>query len=258
MISGYYLTQAISVAANLRLADAIGAVPKNAHELALAVHADESSLYRLLRALSSVGIFKLRRDGRFALAPLGQALRSDDSLSLAPWAIYNGYDFHWRAWGRLLDAVRDGTTGIEQISQKPFFTLLDFDPSAAKVFDSAMGSLARALNGVLVRSYDFSRLRSLVDVGGGTGNLLAAILRRNPRLRGTLYDLPHVVEAAAFNLRKQKLTRRCQVIGGDFFSAVPPGADAYILKQVLHDWSDAQALAILKMIRAAMGERGVL
>ncbi len=252
MISGYYITQAIYVAAKLGIADQLSTGPRNAQSLAVKLEVDEDSLYRLLRALTSVGVFWLDRKGCFRLTPLGDLLRGSATPSLRPWAIYNGEAFHWRPWGELFHCVRSGSTGMERVYGTKFFDLLNGDESSAKVFDDAMASLSEVLNGVLVRAYDFGRFRTLVDIGGGAGRLMGAILRRNPRLRGVIYDLPSVTQAAREHITLQGVFARCDVRAGNFFEEVPTGADAYLLKQVLHDWNDEQALCILKNCRAAM------
>ncbi len=258
MISGYYLTQAIYAAAKLNIADELVKGPRDARSLAAAVGADAGSLYRLLRALASMGIFALGRDERFRMTSLGHALRSDAALSLRPWAIYNGEPFHWRSWGKLLPAVRTGSSGVELCFDTTFFDLLEADAAASAAFDAAMSSLADALNPVLSRSYDFGQIRTLADIGGGNGNFLAAILRRYPRLHGVVFDAPHVARNARSFIERQRLANRCMVLGGDFFTAVPAGFDGYLLKQVLHDWTDARALVILKHIRAAVASPGIL
>lgn len=246
-ITGYWVTQAIYVVAKLGVCDRIGDGAKSAAELAQATHADADALYRVLRALAGEGIFRELPGRRFALTRLGEHLRGDTSGTLRAWAIDNGEPWHWRAWGDILHTVKTGQTALEHTSGARLFGFLERDPDAAAIFDAAMADLATIDNLALVSGYAFGRMSKVVDVGGGNGALLISILRSYPQLRGVLFDRPEVARAARDKIERKGMSARCEVVEGDFFQSVSPaGANAYLLKQVLHDWSDDRAAAILR------------
>jgi hypothetical protein len=253
---GAMAVQAIHVAAKLGLADLVAGDPKTIDELADATHTHGPSMARLLRALTSLGIFAEDTTGRYRQTPLSETLRSDRPGSIRPSAMMMGAHFFWRPVGALEETVRSGQPSFERLYGAPFFEHLAGHADDAAIFNTAMSSSADYL-AAIVAAYDFSKFERIVDVGGGHGNLLAAILSANPRLRGVLYDLPEVV-AGASALRQEPISRRSEIIGGDFFQEVPAGADAYILKGVIHDWNDEAALKILKNCRRAIRADGVL
>jgi len=250
LLGGYLLGQAVMVAAELGIADhlAAGSVPVAA--LAPAVGADPDALYRLLRALAGEGVFTEAAPRAFALTPLAEPLRTDHPRSVRARARLFRQEWVWRPWGHLLEAVREGGVAFERVYGVPFFAYLGAHPDAAAVFDAAMtgGTGSRA---GLAAAYDFAPLGTVVDVGGGQGGLLAAVLRAHPHLRGVLFDQPQVVAGAAPVLRAAGVADRCEVVGGDFFAAVPAGGDAYLLSQILHDWDDARATALLRVLHQA-------
>ena len=252
LITGYWLSQAIYVFAKLHIADLLRAGPHSAAQLAALSGADADALERLLRALSACAVVRMRSDRRFTLTPLGALLQSRAPLSLRDWALYNGAPFHWQPWSELLHCVRTGRTGTEKRFGCGFFDLLAQDRAAAALFDDAMGALSNSQNALLLRAFDFKRYRTVVDVGGGRGDLLFAILRAHRKTRGILYDLPPVAAAAQARAARAKLGGRWKTIGGSFFDAVPAGGDLYILKQVVHDWPDDAAVRILSNCRSAM------
>ena len=253
---GAMAVQAIHVAARLALADLVAGGPKSIEELAEATHSHGPSMARLLRALTSLGIFAEDTTGGFRQTALSDTLRSDHPESIRPFAMMLGAHFVWEPSGALEQAIRTGQSSFERLYGAPFFDYMAGHPDDAAVFNAAMSS-SPAYLAAIVGAYDFSKFERIVDVGGGHGLLLAGILSANAHLRGVLYDLPSVV-AGASTLRQEPVSQRCEIIGGDFFKAVPTGADAYMLKGVIHDWNDEAALNILKNCRSAIRRDGTL
>jgi hypothetical protein len=253
---GAMAVQAIHVAAKFALADLVASGPKSIKELAEATHTHGSSLGRFLRALTSLGIFVEDTTGRYGQTALSDTLRSDHPESMRPFAMMVGAHFFWKPLGALEETVRTGQPSFERVYGAPFFEYLAGHSDDAAVFNAAMSSSPDYL-AAIAGAYDFSRFERMVDVGGGHGLLLAGILSANPRLCGVLYDLPAVV-AGASALRQEPISQRCEIIGGDFFQGVPAGADAYLLKGIIHDWNDEAALKILKNCRRAIRPDGKL
>lgn len=255
---GVWITKALYVAAALEIADRVSEQPRTAEELADAAGAHAPSLYRVLRALASIGVFAEDEDGRFSLTPLADTLRSDRSGSLRGMALLWGHPEHWQAWGSFLDTVRTGRSGFELAFGVPLFQFFAQRPEIALIFNDAMTAFSGYEADAVAAAYDFSGAGSLVDVGGGQGLLLATILRRFPGVRGVLFDLPSVVTAGNAPLDALGVRDRATVVGGDFFAAAPDGGDVYILKNIVHDFDDRQALAILSVVRRAMDAHGTL
>jgi hypothetical protein len=253
---GAMVVQAIHVAAKFALADLVAGGPKSIAELAEATHTDGPSMARFLRALTSLGIFVEDATGRYRQTALSDTLRSDHPESMRPSAMMLGAHFIWEPSGGLEETVRTGQPAFERVHGAPFFEHMAGHSDDAAVFNAAMSSAPDYL-AAIVGAYDFSKFERIVDVGGGHGRLLAAILSANPRLRGVLHDLPAVVTAASA-LRQEPISQRCEIIGGDFFKEVPAGGDAYILKGIIHDWNDEGALKILKNCRHAIQPDGTL
>jgi O-methyltransferase len=257
--TGGWLTQAISVAARLGVADAVAGGATTVEQIAEQVGAHAPSLYRLLRALSDHGVFREAPVGEFALTPLGQTLRGDDPHSMRGWAIWTGSKFYRDAWSNLEQAVRTGEPSFEQVHGMDLFSYLAEHPGDAAVFDNAMQNIAGNFLAGIVAAYDFSGFSSIVDVGGGSGTLMSAILQAAPNARGMLVDTAEVLTAAAPVLDAAGVADRCQTVGGDFFEEVPSGADLYILSNIIHDWDDHDAQRILQTCRKAMrGESRLL
>lgn len=256
LILGKWASQAVSVAAKLGIADLLKDGPRACDELARANQVDAFALYRLLRALASLGVFAEVGDGEFALTPMAEFLRSDTRGSLRAVATMAGEDWTWRPWGELYLSVKTGERAFDRIFGEPPFDYLAGHPAAAAVFDEAMTGWSMQNSVAVATAYDFSGIGTLMDVGGGHGFLLATILGANPTLRGILYEAPGVCEGAAARLDAAGLSGRCQVAAGDFFEAIPEGADACILKSVIHDWDDAHATAILRNCHKAVGPGG--
>lgn len=258
MTNAFQASQAIHVAATLGIADLLEDGPRSADELAEATGARASALYRLLRALASVGVFVEETDGHFGLTPLAEYLRTDSPGSLRAWAMQIGQTYFWMSWGHLLHSVRAGEPAFPKLYGTNAWEYRAAHPEEDAVFNAAMTALSVPVAEAVVRSYDFSEIGVLIDVGGGEGVLLAAILAANPALRGILFDQSHVVTAAGVLLERADVADRCEFADGNFFEAVPSGADAYLLKSIIHDWDDAAAVRILRACRAAIADTGSL
>lgn len=258
LVAGYQVTQALHVAAVLGIADLLRDGPRPVAELAAETESHEDALYRLLRALGALGVLHEGEERRFALTPAGEALRSDAPDSIAGWAAFVGRPSYWQAWGTLLHGVRTGENAFRHVHGTDVWRYRAERPEESVAFDRAMASLTRRAEASLLEAYDFGRFRTVVDVGGGNGTLLAALLLRHPSLRGVLFDQPHVAEGARATLATAGVADRCRVVGGSFFDAVPEGGDAYVLKMIVHDWEDAEAVRILRTCRAALAGDGVV
>ncbi len=254
LASGSWIGQAVHVAAKLGIADLLEDGPKSPATVAGAIGAHAGALHRLLRALASLGIFAEDADGRFALTPLAEGLRTNAPGSLRAYAIMMGEEWHWRAWGELLHSVRTGQPAFEHVFGCHVFTYFGEHPEAAGVFNAAMTSRTGQETAAVIAAYDWPVSGTIVDIGGGQGALLNAILARSPEARGVLFDLPHVMAAAREFIGRTGLADRCELAAGDFFEQVPKGGGLYLLKRVIHDWEDERAIAIMRSCRAAMGE----
>jgi ubiquinone/menaquinone biosynthesis C-methylase UbiE len=257
MLTGYWITQALYVAAKLGIADLLTAGPRSPDDLAQVTKSHAPALYRLLRALASVGVFAEDGQGRFSLTPLAECLRSDVPGSQRALAIMTGEE-HYRAWGELLYSVQTGQTAFDKLYGMPVFDFLSRNPEQAKVFDAAMVGVHGRETAAMLDAYDFSGIATLADIGGGNGSLLTTVLKRHPAMRGILFDLPGVTERARGNLQAAGLADRCQVIGGNFFESAPAGADAYLMRHIIHDWDDEKATRILQNVHRVMGKEGRL
>jgi hypothetical protein len=258
LIVGFQVSQAIHVAATLGVADLLADGPRTSDELAVATDAHAGSLYRLLRALSSVGVFHEDDGRRFSLTPMGALLRSDVPGSLRGWAMHVGRPYFQEAWGHLEHSVRTGDNAFQHVHGTDVWAYRAERPDESAIFDLAMESLTGAANRALLDAYDFGRFASVVDVGGGNGALLAALLGEFPAMRGVLLDQPHVVANAAAVLERAGVADRCEIVGGSFFDEVPAGGDAYTLKSIIHDYEDDRAVTILRVCRRAMAADAAL
>ena len=252
LIVGAWRSQAICVAAELGIADILKDGPRSTEEIARAANASEDAMYRLLRALASVGLCFSLSERRFALTPLGAYLRSDASVSLRGYARFVGHDLTRRPWGNLAHSVRTGMPAADHVFGMGLFDYVAKHPDVAAVLNDAMTAVTTAESPAVVEAYDFSGIDTLVDVGGGHGLLLASILKVNPGMRGVLFELPHAVDGATSLLRREGLANRSEVMSGDFFESVPDGGDAYIMKRVIHDWDNEGARRILQNCHRAM------
>lgn len=258
MVFGKAVTQALSVVARFGVADQLAAGPKSADELASAAGLHPGHLYRVLRALAGLGVFAADDGGRFALTPVGNLLRSDVPGSMRAIATYVCDPWSWTPWGDLAGCVRDGRPAFEKVFGEGVFDYLGKHPAEAATFDAGMTGFSQQVTAGVLAAYDFSPYRTVVDVGGGHGALLLSILKANPAARGVVFDAPPVAAGADGAIRAAGLADRCRAEGGDFFAAVPPGGDLYVLKHIIHDWNDAKATAILKAVRAAIPPSGKL
>jgi hypothetical protein len=257
MITGYWVSQAIYAAAKFGIADLLKGGPQTVGELARATSTDPDALYRLLRALASVGIFAEGASRRFSLTPLAEPLRSDAAGSKHALALMSG-DEQFRAWAEVDYSIRTGKPAFDKIFGKPAFDYLGEHPDKARTFDAAMVGIHGRESGAVLEAYDFSGVGVVADVGGGNGSQLAEILGKHPRMRGILFDLPHVIERARERMRAAGLLDRCELVPGSFFDAVPEGADAYVLRHIIHDWDEERCLSILRNCRRAMPAAGRL
>ena len=252
MATAYWVSQAIYVAAKLGIADLLADGPQSYAALAIATRSDPSSLFRLLRALSRVGVFSQVDKDCFVLSRLAEALQSDVPGSLRDILITIG-EIHYRACGDLLHSVRSGSTAFNQVFGMILFDYLQENADASHAFNRGMTNLASLLAHAVLLAYDFSGISSIVDVGGGEGQLLRRILELNPEVAGVVLDLPNSIESAN---RALSDGGRCSYIAGNFFESVPEGAEAYLLCGVVHDWDDDRAITILNNCRKGMAKSG--
>jgi O-methyltransferase domain/Dimerisation domain len=252
LVRGYQQSRAITVAAELGIADLLRDGPRGVDDLAAATSTDAPALYRLLRALAAIGVFIEQAGHRFALSPMGEFLRRDHPLSMDPAARMFGADYQWRAWGALRHSVETGENAAIHALGTDVWEYRRRHPEQGEVFDATMRTLSAGDNPGLLAAHDFGRYALVADIGGGTGAVLAAVLTAHPDLRGILFDQPHVVADAGGVLREAGVADRVTVVPGDFFAGVPRGANAYLLVRVLHDWMDDDALRILRTVRAVM------
>ncbi len=256
LLNGYQVSQALHVAAVLKISDQLADGGKTLPELAAATECDERSLGRLLRALVALGVY-VEDDGRFSTTELGDALRADVPGTAYGWAAFLGEPSIWQAWGTLLHSIRTGENAFAALHGKPVWQYRAEHPEVLQVFDRAMTSLTGALADAVVEAYDFSRFSCVVDVGGGRGTLLAAVLSEHPTLQGVLFDQPQVVAGASEFLANAGVSDRVDVVGGSFFDEVPAG-DCYLLKSILHDWEDDRAQQILAVCRRGLSDDGTV
>ncbi len=254
LMYGMIRTQVLSVAASLGLADVLADGAMDAPSLAQATGTHAESLARVLRCLVACGVLSCDSESRFALTATGRLLRSDSQPGGRAGAIFYGSHFIWDAWGSLLENVRTGKTAFELAHGAPVFEYLSRHPDELRINTDFMTEMALPRLIAAVRSYEFPPSGLVVDVGGGDGAMLAAILELNPGLRGLLFELPEVVEAARSRLESTQLNDRCTLATGSFFDDVPAGGDVYVLSNILHDWDDDHCRRILDNCRRAMHE----
>jgi hypothetical protein len=252
LASAHYQSQALYVAAELGIADLLADGPQTYETLAAKTATHAPSLRRVLRLLLTAGVFLEGPDGRLELTPVGSFLRSGPGSFRATARLFGG-PMVWQAWGDLLNTVRTGEPAFRRVFGTDSFGYFAEHPQEAAVFDEAMSTFTAMISAAVAAAYDFSSMRSVIDVGGGEGTLLTGILRAHPNLRGMVFDLARLAEGARRQIAAAGLADRYQFVGGDFFAAVPDGYDAYLLKHVIHDWNDADAVRILQTCRRAMG-----
>jgi O-methyltransferase domain/Dimerisation domain len=255
LISGFQVSQAISAMATLGIADVLKGEMLHSDDIARAVECDPGSLYRLLHALASAGLLEEQSDQRFQLTPVGECLRSDLPNSRAAWARYVGRPYVWQSWGNLAGSVKSGKSGFELLHHANLWKWRGERSEETNIFDAAMSELSRAGGNAIAPAHDFSAYKVIVDIGGGQGALLAAILTKHASPRGILFDLPHVIAKAKGLLASMNIGDRCEIIAGDVFKSIPKGGDAYLIKSVLMDESDENAISILRSCRSVMKPR---
>jgi hypothetical protein len=256
LVRGAFVSQMVSVFARLGVADVLASGPRDAEEIAKSVGAHGPALYRLLRALGDFGVIAELENRRFALTSLGEMLRSDVPGSLRSMMMLVGLPFHRAPWADLYKTIQTGESAFDRVHGTTIFDYLAEHPEDGAVFDEVMTSFSASLAAGFVQTYDFAPFGTVVDVGGGRGGLLAAILTANPHLQGVLFDRPAVIVDAAEVISSVQVADRCKLVSGDFFDSVPEGGDAYLLGNVIHNWDDDHAVQILGRCRAAMANTG--
>jgi hypothetical protein len=251
-------SRALYAGAELGIADILASGPMTSAEVAARTGTHAPTMRRLLRALVAHGVFEEQTPDRFRLNPAGELLQRDTPGSQRAGVLFTAGALRWQIWSDFIEIVRTGQAAAERAFGKSIFERHAENAAEVALFNQAMTSYSAALSEPAIAAYDFSSFGRIVDIGGGNGRFLSDILLANPGIRGIVFDLPHVVAGAAPLLQASGLAERCEVVAGDFFKEAPPGADAYLLKQVIHDWDDARAIAIFGTCRRAMGRGGTL
>jgi hypothetical protein len=254
-ITGYKMSACISIVARLSIADLLAGAPKPVSELARAAQVSEDALYRVMRALASVGVFTETAPRTFANTPASELMRSGTPDSMRDVMIWMGDEFHFRTYAEFMHSVKTGGTAVKKLTGCEAFEYFEKDKAEGELFNAAMTSFSAALMPAVLEAYDFGGLGTLADVAGGHGFALTSILQKHSDLRGILFDLPHVVSGAKSRIESLGLADRCQIVAGDFFQSVPP-ADSYVMKNIIHDWDDPRALTILKNCAGALRGKG--
>lgn len=258
LMSGLWVSRGIYVAAKLGISDQLKEGPKTAEQLADATGTHTDSLYRILRMLAMVGIYSEGAGQTFSLTPVGETLITDTVGSLRSAAIAEMGEVHYQAWGNVMQSVKTGEIAFDSHFGKDIWAYFETDPEKAANFNKYMASASEPVNQAISTTYDFSGFNTLVDVGGGLGGMISAILAANPNLKGVVYDAPSVAEQSKHFLADRGLNDRCEAIGGDFFQSVPAGGDVYSMRWILHDWEDSKSLTILENIRKVLPPNGKL
>ena len=252
MSEGVVVSTALSLAAELGIADLLANGPRSSEELAKITSTHARSLHRVLRLLSSLGVFTEVEPGRFALTSLGECLRTGVPGSMRSWLRMVGLKVWFHTYGDALHSLRTGEPAFARTVGAELFDYLAAHPEEGEIFNSAMSDFGQGVAAAVLQGYDFSDVDTIVDVGGGNGSFISAILRANPGMKGILFDLPHVAESARKTIADAGLAKRYDIAGGDFFKAIPAGGDVYVLRWIIHDWDHDRALIILRNCRQAM------
>ena len=258
ILFGYAPARAISVAAELHIADHLTDGAKTAEELSIKTNSHPHSLYRLLRACASVGVFSEDKDKCFSLSPMADFLRSDNPQSLRGFAEMTAHEEQFQTWSGLTYSVQTGLPAFDKVHGMPLFDFYTTHPKSGQIFNDAMTSMSLGSGMAVIQAYDFTGIKNLVDIAGGHGFLLASILQKYTSMTGVLFDTQAVVDEAKALLQQHGVTERCQTVGGNFFESVPAGGDAYIMKHIIHDWNDEECVNILKNCRKGITENGKL
>lgn len=256
MVVGKWISQAVGTVVEIGVADQLAKGARRCIDIARAAEVSDDGLYRLLRALASLGLFAETANRRFKLTPMGQYLRRDHPQSVAGYAHFTAHDSTWRPWGRLNYSVKSGLPAFDHVFGEPIFEYFAKNPDASAIFDHAMTSISTVEAVAASDAYDFKGIKTLMDVAGGHGLLLATVLGRHKTMRGVLFDLPHVVAGATATFTRAGVLGRVRMDSGDFFKELPSGADAIIMKHIVHDWDDDSATRILQACHRALGPRG--
>jgi hypothetical protein len=254
--TGYILSAALYTAARLEIADKLAGGPRSSDDLAREAGANPDVLYRVLRLLSSVGIFEERANRQFAHTPASETMRRGAPDSVHDMVAWVSDPFHFRVYAETLHSVITGQPAVEKATGMSVFEYFAKDRALSEIFNNAMTMFSGYVIPAALDVYDFGDIRTIVDVAGGHGQVMTSILRRYPAMRGILFDLDHVIAGAIPRILDLGLQDRCETMSGDFFKAVPKGGDAYIMKHIIHDWDDDRSIAILRNIRAAMNPSG--
>lgn len=258
LILAYCRSQGLGAIARLGVPDCLRDGPRTAAQLAEEVECDEDALRRFMRALAVEGVFGREEDGGFSLTPLSEGLTTDHPRSVR-WLAASMCDHaHWQPWGKAHDVIKEGRSQVEKVLGASPWEYLNGSPEEAGRFGQAMSNMSQQAVAGITAHYDFSGIAHLVDVGGNQGTLLLEIMEQHPTMRGTVLDLPSVIEVTEKTLADHALRPRLELVAGSFFESVPAGADAYVLKHILHDWPDEQCLRILRTIREAIPAEGRL
>lgn len=258
MLAGAWVTQAVATAARLGIPDALASGPKTPEDLAAKVGAHPGATGRLMRTLAGLGVFAPAGGGRYGLTALSERLREDTPGSLKHMFIAETDGVHWRSWERVLDAVVTGEPRPQAVFGAPAFDYYAQHPKEGEQFGRAMANVSGFASSAVLEAYDFGGIRTILDVGGGNGSMALAVLSRYPEMRGIVADLPYMEAQAKENIRAAGASDRCRFEPTDFFERVPGGADAHMLKFVLHDWNDGDSLRLLSSCRAAIAPEGRL
>jgi hypothetical protein len=256
IIMNFWGSRAVYVFAKLGIPDLLKSGPKTAEELASATKMHAPALYRVLRALSSIGFVSATGDGRFAQTPLSEVLVTDAPGSLRWFTISELGQEHYPAWGNLMHSVKTGEIAFDNFFGVDIWKYFEQNPEDGAVFNNSMSGVTSAINEEIRSLYDFSSFGTVVDIGGGHGALITSILQANPKVKGILFDAPPVIEGARPKIEAAGLADRCETVAGDFFKSVPAGGDAYFMKWIIHDWNDERAITILNNIRNQVQPNG--
>ena len=253
LLTGHIVATAVNIAAQLGIADRLANGPRTAADLARECDVNEDALYRVLRALSSVGVFEEGPTRTFGLTPAGAALQDGPVRWMALWIAGS---FNLRVYANAMHSVKTGESAVPATVGTGVFEHFATDPQLSRIFNDAMTGFSTAIIPAILEAYDFSGIHTLVDIAGGHGRVLTAVLEKHPQMKGILFDLDHVVAGATPRLAAQGFADRVATVSGDFFKAVPAGGDAYLMKHIIHDWDDERAAAILKNIHSVLPKNG--
>lgn len=258
LLTGAWATRAVATAARLGIPELLASGPKTAQDVAAKTGCDAGATYRILRALASLDVLKRRADGTFVLTAIGDRLRADAPGTFRDAFIAETDTVHWRSWENVADAVRTGKPQPKEVFGMPAFDYYGKNPAEGEQFGKAMQNISRFAAGAVLEAYDFSGVKTIMDVGGGNGSLALAILGKYPQMRGKVVDLPYMENQADAGIRAAGAADRCGFEACDFFEAVPKGADAHVLKFILHDWTDEECVRILNRCRESLEPGGRL